>query len=83
MINDFNSSKAFEIDSIIADNTSATALTRSGNGTVILTDANTYTGSTFIHSGTLQISSDGNFWDRPPWPNLFCSMAGRFHLPRR
>ena len=60
IVNDLNTSKVFEIDSVIADNTSATALTQSGNGTLILTGSNTYTGATFIDGGTLQISSNAN-----------------------
>ncbi|MET3654872.1 beta strand repeat-containing protein, partial [Dyella japonica] len=38
----------------------ATALTKSGAGTWVLTGANTYTGGTAINSGTLQVASDAN-----------------------
>ncbi len=55
-----SSAVTFEIDSTIADNTSATALTKSGTGKLILTGSNTYTGQTFINAGTLQISSNSN-----------------------
>jgi autotransporter-associated beta strand protein len=63
------------IGSVIADNTGATALTKSGQGTLILTGNNTYTGPTYINgqsissgsgtapglfpAGTLQIGAGG------------------------
>jgi autotransporter-associated beta strand protein len=48
----------FTIGSVIADNGSATALTLGGlGGTVILTNNNTYTGVTYLNSGTLQVGN--------------------------
>ncbi|MFT4121132.1 autotransporter domain-containing protein [Bradyrhizobium sp.] len=38
-------------------------LRKSGDGTLILSGANTYSGGTFISGGTLQISSDANLGD--------------------
>ena len=53
--NDTNASGNLTIGSVIADNTSATALAKSGNGTLVLTGANTYTGTTYINAGTLNL----------------------------
>lgn len=51
-------SAPFTIGSVIADNGTATALTLGGlGGTVILTNNNTYTGTTYINAGTLQIGA--------------------------
>jgi len=50
---------ALLISSIIADNGSASSLVKSGGGRVILSSANTYTGTTFITNGTLQIGNAG------------------------
>ncbi|HTQ39758.1 MAG TPA: autotransporter-associated beta strand repeat-containing protein [Pirellulales bacterium] len=48
------------INSTIADNTSATALTKAGAGKLTLTAPNSYTGVTYVNGGTLAISSNGN-----------------------
>src|SRR5690606_31620386 len=45
------------INSVIADNGTATALTKTGMGTLVLTGANTYSGNTFLNSGTLEVQS--------------------------
>lgn len=45
------------IGSIIADNTSATALVKSGNGTLTLNSANSYTGGTIIKGGQVQVGN--------------------------
>jgi fibronectin-binding autotransporter adhesin len=44
---------------VIADNGGATSLTKSGAGTWVLSAANTYTGSTSVNAGTLQIGDGG------------------------
>ena len=49
-----NSSAPFTIDSTITDNGSATALTKSGSGALVLSGVNTYSGATYVNSGTLQ-----------------------------
>jgi fibronectin-binding autotransporter adhesin len=65
MDNPTNGSKAiFTIESLIADNNTtnpgATALTKSGIGSIVLNDiANTYTGGTFLNSGIIQIAGEG------------------------
>jgi len=48
------------ISSVVADNTSATALTKSGSGRLVLSAANTFTGQTFVNDGTLRISANNN-----------------------
>jgi fibronectin-binding autotransporter adhesin len=55
-----SSAKGLEIDSVIANNGGATALTISGGGNLILIGNNTYTGETYIDYGTLKISSNAN-----------------------
>jgi autotransporter-associated beta strand protein len=57
LIND--STRNLTINAIIADNTSASPLSKSGTGTVILNGNNIYTGATTISGGTLQIGSGG------------------------
>jgi fibronectin-binding autotransporter adhesin len=54
-----NAGGALTIASEIADNTAATALTKSGAGTLILSGTNTFTGSVFLNAGTLQLASAG------------------------
>lgn len=54
------SSGALTIGAIIADNTAATALTKSGPGILILSGANTYTGKTYYNGGTVRITARNN-----------------------
>lgn len=43
------------VDAVIADNTSASSLTKLGTGFVVLNGANTYTGTTTVAGGTLDL----------------------------
>jgi fibronectin-binding autotransporter adhesin len=52
-----NGSGTVQIDAILAGSSN---LTKSGAGTLILGGANTYTGTTSIQGGTLQLGSTGN-----------------------
>jgi autotransporter-associated beta strand protein len=45
------------IESVIANNNGATGLTKTGSGTVVLTAANSYTGTTRVYEGTLEAQS--------------------------
>ena len=59
--NNTNASGAVSIASTIADKTAATALTKSGSGTLYLTNAgNTYTGVTYVNGGILNVAALGN-----------------------
>jgi autotransporter-associated beta strand protein len=53
-----HSGNGLTINSVIADNTSASALTKAGIGTATLTGDNTYTGQTYITAGTLAINGN-------------------------
>lgn len=55
-----NNSNALSIGSIIADNTSATGLTKSGSGSLVLSAANTYTGNTTVNAGAVTVNSGGS-----------------------
>ena len=54
-----NTSNGLTIASVIADNTTATGLTKAGAGLLTLTSANTYAGVTTIGAGTLQLGGSG------------------------
>jgi autotransporter-associated beta strand protein len=55
-----NSAQAFNIGSVIADNTSATGLTKAGNGRLVLTAQNSFTGNIQINQGALEVSGGSN-----------------------
>ncbi len=55
----FNGNGNVEASGVIAGTGSLNSLTRSGTGTLTLSSANTYTGTTTISSGTLQLGNGG------------------------
>jgi len=68
-----NTVQDFTIASVIADNGSATALVKTGSGTLILAGTNnTYTGSTVVDQGLLV----ANNVDALPWGGAFDVVAG-------
>ncbi|MHA3772353.1 beta strand repeat-containing protein [Verrucomicrobiota bacterium sgz303538] len=58
--NNTNTGGTLTIASKIEDNGAPVAFTKAGSGTVILTGNNTYTGTTYVSSGTLQIAAGGS-----------------------
>ena len=55
-----NGTQAFTIGSVIADNTSATGLTKAGSGRLVLTAQNSFTGNIQISQGALEVSGGSN-----------------------
>jgi fibronectin-binding autotransporter adhesin len=49
------------VDSVLANGAAASALTLSGSGTTTLNAANTYTGSTYLNSGTVVVGNAAAF----------------------
>jgi fibronectin-binding autotransporter adhesin len=58
-------SGALTINSTLSDGIGGTTLTKAGPGTLVLTSSNTYTGATFLLSGTLSISVNNQLGDAP------------------
>jgi fibronectin-binding autotransporter adhesin len=54
-----NNTGSNTIAAIIGDNTGATSLTKTGNGTWVLTGNNTYTGTTTVSAGELDLNTSG------------------------
>ena len=52
-----NTGGGLSIESVIADNATATALTKAGPGTLTLSGDNTYSGVTTVYTGTLSVSN--------------------------
>lgn len=61
-----NAAGALNISSEIADNASATALTKTGGGTLTLSGNNTFTGGVFLNQGNLQLGSAGSLNSTTP-----------------
>ena len=59
IVNQFNTSGALTINSIIANNGTTNALTLSGGGKLILGATNTFTGGIFLNNGVLNASGTG------------------------
>jgi autotransporter-associated beta strand protein len=57
IVNQFDTGGTIAINSTIADNTTGTALTKSGPGTLSLGGANSFTGNTYVNAGVLQLSN--------------------------
>jgi autotransporter-associated beta strand protein len=58
ILHQFNSGGNLTISSIISNNTGATGVTKTGAGTVILSGANNYTGTTRVFEGTLRVTGN-------------------------
>jgi len=65
ILNQYNTGGTLTIASVIADNTSATALTQAGPGTVVLSGTNTYTGANYLNGGITKVSADLNLGAAP------------------
>lgn len=60
IIHQNNTANSLTIASDIADNTTATALTKSGAGNLNLTGTLSYTGGTYVNAGTLTLAASAN-----------------------
>ena len=69
-----NSSADLTISATIANNTTKTALTKSGSGRLILSGANTYSGANWLNAGILSISDNSNLGF--PTTNAAINFAG-------
>ena len=59
------SGNTLTINSVIANNTTASGLTQSGTGTTVLAGTNTYTGKTVINGGKLSIAAETGLGSNP------------------
>lgn len=57
VVHQYNTSNGLTIGSAIADNGSATGLTKAGGGTLTLSAANTFSGDTRVNGGTLTLGN--------------------------
>ena len=60
-----NGTGDFTISSVIDDGGNGNAIIKSGNGTLVLSGANTYSGATTVNGGTLRIGADANLGTAP------------------
>ena len=60
VVHQHNAGGSLTISSVIANNTAATGLTKTGVGTLNLTAANTYTGTTRVFEGTLNVTGNAS-----------------------
>ncbi|MBC8095987.1 MAG: autotransporter-associated beta strand repeat-containing protein, partial [Akkermansiaceae bacterium] len=60
IIHQHSTANSLTIGSVIADNAGASALTKAGQGTAILTTNNTYSGVTYINGATLAGNNNNN-----------------------
>jgi autotransporter-associated beta strand protein len=57
---DNSGSNALTVSGVIADGSTLDSLTKTGTGTLIFANANTYDGGTFVDAGTLMLGSGGS-----------------------
>jgi fibronectin-binding autotransporter adhesin len=61
LLRNYSATELLTVNSTIANNTSASTLTKDGLGTVVLSGTNTYTGATNLVEGTLRAGSSQGF----------------------
>jgi fibronectin-binding autotransporter adhesin len=59
------SSGTLTISSVIADGQGFSTLTKAGQGALVLSGANTYSGATYLGGGVTSVSANANFGDQP------------------
>ncbi|MCU0780082.1 MAG: autotransporter-associated beta strand repeat-containing protein, partial [Akkermansiaceae bacterium] len=65
VLHQFNTAGPLVINSVIANNTGNTGLTKTGAGTVVLNGANSYRGTTRVFEGTLQVNANAHQGSSP------------------